>query len=203
MPELPISRRRALLAGAALLAVLLVGSRLLSHGGSAAPPPPTLPPATFATTAAAPTRVVVDVVGAVRRPGLYRLAQGARVADAVARAGGSTRKADLSLVNLAALVSDGEQVVVPRRGAGVTAAGGAGGGVAGASGASGIPMGPVHLNGATVEQLDALPGIGPVTAQKIVDYRQKHGAFTSVDELDAVSGIGPARLDQLRDLVAP
>jgi len=130
-------------------------------------------------------------------------AQGARVADAVARAGGSTRKADLSLVNLAALVSDGEQVVVPRRGAGVTAAGGAGGGVAGVSGASGIPMGPVHLNGATVEQLDALPGIGPVTAQKIVDYRQKHGAFTSVDELDAVSGIGPARLDQLRDLVAP
>ena len=201
MPELPISRRRALLAGAALLAVLLLGSRLLSHGGSAAPPPPTLPPPTFATTTAPPTRVVVDVVGAVRRPGLYRLAQGARVADAVARAGGSTRKADLSLVNLAALVSDGEQVVVPRRGAGVAA--GAAAGAAGASSASGIPTGPVHLNSATVEQLDALPGIGPVTAQKIIDYRQKHGAFTSVDELDAVSGIGPARLDQLRDLVAP
>jgi competence protein ComEA len=65
------------------------------------------------------------------------------------------------------------------------------------------PTGPVHLNSATVEQLDALPGVGPVTAQKILDYRQKHGAFTSVDELDAVSGIGPARLDQLRDLVAP
>jgi competence protein ComEA len=201
VPELPISRRRALLAGAALLAVLLLGSRLLSHGGSAAPPPPTLPPPTFATTTAPPTRVVVDVVGAVRRPGLYRLAQGARVADAVARAGGSTRKADLSLVNLAALVSDGEQVVVPGRGAGVAA--GAAAGAAGASSASGIPTGPVHLNSATVEQLDALPGIGPVTAQKIIDYRQKHGAFTSVDELDAVSGIGPARLDQLRDLVAP
>jgi competence protein ComEA len=199
VPELPISRRRALVAGAALLAVLLVGSRLLSHGGSAAPPPPTLPPPTFATTTA-PARVVVHVVGAVRRPGLYRLAQGARVADAVARAGGSTRKADLSLVNLAALVSDGEQVVVPRRGAGVAAAGAAAGA---ATGASGIPTGPVHLNSATVEQLDALPGVGPVTAQKIVDYREKHGAFTSVDELDAVSGIGPARLDQLRDLVAP
>jgi competence protein ComEA len=198
VPELPISRRRALLAGAALLAALLLGSRLLSHGGSAAPPPPTLPPPAFATTTAPPTRVVVDVVGAVRRPGLYRLSQGARVADAVARAGGSTRKADLSLVNLAALVSDGEQVVVPRRGAGVAAAG-----AAGASSASGIPTGPVHLNSATVEQLDTLPGVGPVTAQKIVDYRQKHGAFTSVDELDAVSGIGPARLDQLRDLVAP
>jgi competence protein ComEA len=201
VPELPISRRRALLAGAALLAVLLLGSRLLSHGGSAAPPPPTLPPPAFATTTAPPTRVVVDVVGAVRRPGLYRLAQGARVADAVARAGGSTRKADLSLVNLAALVSDGEQVLVPRRGTG--AAAGAAAGAAGASSASGIPTGPVHLNSATIEQLDALPGVGPVTAQKIVDYRQKHGAFTSVDELDAVSGIGPARLDQLRDLVAP
>jgi competence protein ComEA len=200
VPELPISRRRALLAGAALLAVLLLGSRLLSHGGSAAPPPPTLPPPAFATTTAPPTRVVVDVVGAVRRPGLYRLAQGARVADAVARAGGSTRKADLSLVNLAALVSDGEQVVVPRRGAGVAAAGAASGS---AAGGSGVPTGPVHLNSATVEQLDTLPGVGPVTAQKIVDYRQKHGAFTSVDELDAVSGIGPARLDQLRDLVAP
>ena len=200
MPELPISRRRALLAGAALLAVLLLGSRVLSHGGSAAPPPSTLPPPVFSTTTTTPARVVVHVVGAVRRPGLYRLAQGDRVADAVARAGGATRKADLALVNLAALVSDGEQVVVSRRGAPV-AAGGAPGGAA--SGASGIPTGPVHLNSATIEQLDALPGVGPVTAQKIVDYRQTHGAFTSVDELDAVSGIGPARLDQLQELVAP
>ena len=198
MPELPISRRRALLAGAALLAVLLFGSRVLSHGGSAAPPPSTLPPPVFSTTTTTPARVVVDVVGAVRRPGLYRLAQGARVADAVARAGGSTRKADLSLVNLAALVSDGEQVVVPRRGAGVAA-----GAAAGAAGASGIPTGPVHLNSATVEQLDALPGVGPVTAQKILDYRQEHGAFSSVDELDAIPGIGPKRLADLRELVAP
>jgi competence protein ComEA len=197
VPELPISRRRALVAAGILLAVLLVGSRLLSHGGSAAAPPPPLPPPA-ATVATPPARVVVHVVGAVRRAGLYRLAQGDRVADAVARAGGATRKADLSLVNLAALVSDGEQIVVPRRGAAVAAAGS--GGAAGAAGAS---SGPVHLNGATIEQLDALPGVGPVTAQKIVDYRQKHGAFSSVDELDAISGIGPARLDQLRDLVAP
>jgi competence protein ComEA len=196
VPELPISRRRALLAGGVLLAVLLFGGRLLSHGGSAAPPP-LLPPPAIATTTT-PTRVVVHVVGAVHRPGLYRLAQGDRVADAVARAGGATRKADLSLVNLAALVSDGEQVVVPRRGAVVGA-----GGVGGAAGASGVPTGPVHLNSATIEQLDALPGVGPVTAQKIVDYRQKHGAFSSVDELDAIPGIGPARLDELRDLVAP
>jgi competence protein ComEA len=198
VPELPISRRRALLAGALLLAVLLLGSRLLSRGGSAAPPPSLLPPPAVSTTTV-PARVVVHVVGAVRRPGLYRLAQGDRVADAVGRAGGATRKADLSLVNLAALVSDGEQVVVPRRGAVVAGAGASGAG----AGASGVPTGPVHLNSATIEQLDALPGVGPVTAQKIVDYRQKHGAFSSVDELDAISGIGPARLEQLRDLVAP
>jgi competence protein ComEA len=134
----------------------------------------------------------VHVVGAVRLPGLYRLARGKRVADAVARAGGATAKADLALINLAALVSDGQQVVVPARAppGGAPATGEASGG-------------PVHLNSATVDQLDALPGVGPVTAQKIVDYREKHGAFTSVRELDAIPGIGPARLEQLTDLVAP
>jgi competence protein ComEA len=141
-----------------------------------------------------PALVFVDVVGAVRRPGLYRVRTGARVADAVARAGGPTRAAELEFVNLAALVADGEQVVVPRRGAGAVASAGGGGGA---------PTGPVHLNSATLEQLDALPGVGPVTAQKIVDYRTKHGGFGSVDELDAVPGIGPARLADLRPLVAP
>ena len=95
---------------------------------------------------------------------------------------------------VAALVADGEQVVVARRGAAA---------VASAGGGAGTPVGPVHLNGATLEQLDALPGVGPVTAQKIVDYRTKHGGFGSVDELDAVPGIGPARLADLRPLVAP
>jgi competence protein ComEA len=137
--------------------------------------------------------VFVDVVGAVRRPGLYRLRDGARVADAVRRAGGPTPKAQIDLLNLAALISDGEQVVVPRAGAA---------GVVGAAG-GGAPGGPVHLNSATLEQLDALPGVGPVTAQKILDYRQKHGAFQSVDELDAVPGIGPKRLEQLHELVVP
>ena len=198
MPELPISRRQALALAGVLLVVLFLGGRLLSHGGHAAAVPAPIVPASPATTTTS-TRVVVDVVGAVRRPGLYRLGQGDRVADAVARAGGATRKADLSLVNLASLVSDGEQIVVPRRGAAVGAAGGAATG----SGAGGASTGPVHLNSATAEQLDALPGVGPVTAQKILDYRQKHGAFSSVDELDAVPGIGPARLDELRDLVAP
>jgi competence protein ComEA len=140
--------------------------------------------------------VVVDVVGAVRRPGLYRLGQGSRIADAVARAGGATGRADLAQVNLAAPLADGEQVVVPRRGA----AGLSGGG---APTASGSPAGPVQLSTATLEQLDTLPGVGPATAQKILDYREKHGAFSSVDELDAVPGIGPKRLEQLRELVVP
>lgn len=101
----------------------------------------------------------------------------------------------MQLVNLAALVADGEQVVVPRRGAG---------GLPAAAGAPGsAPTGPVHLNSATLEQLDALPGVGPVTAQKIIDYRAQHGGFDSVDDLDAVPGIGPARLADLRPLVAP
>jgi competence protein ComEA len=143
--------------------------------------------------------VVVDVVGAVRRPGLYRLSQGSRIADAIARAGGSTAKAALAQVNLAAPLADGEQVVVPIRGR-VGAALPSAGGSAGASGAAAAP---VQLSTATLEQLDTLPGVGPVTAQKILDYRTKHGAFSSVDELDAIPGIGPKRLEQLRDLVVP
>jgi competence protein ComEA len=140
------------------------------------------------------SRVVVDVVGAVRRPGLYRLRQGSRIADAVARAGGATGKADLAQVNLAAPLADGEQVVVPRRGAP---------GAAGSASSPGAPTGPVQLSTATLEELDTLPGVGPATAQKILDYREKHGAFSSVDELDAVPGIGPKRLEQLRELVVP
>jgi len=202
VPELPfeLSRRRLLVAAGCLALLLFVGSKLLARPQtSAALAPPAAAPTE--TAAAAPTAVVVDVVGAVRRPGLYRLRQGARIADAVSRAGGATPKADLALINLAAPLADGEQVVVPRRG---TAALGAPAGAAGAGSAGGAPSGgPVHVSTATLEQLDSLPGIGPVTAQKILDYRQKHGAFTSVDELDAVPGIGPARLDQLKDLVAP
>ena len=198
MPDLPfeLSRRSLLVAAGCLALLLFVGSKLLAQPQtSAAVAPPAAPPTETAATASAV--VVVDVVGAIRRPGLYRLEQGARIADAVSRAGGATPKADLALINLAAPLADGEQVVVPRRG-------GATSGALGSSGAPGATVtGPVHLSTATLEQRDSLPGIGPVTAQKILDYRQKHGAFTSVDELDAVPGIGPARLDQLKDLVAP
>jgi competence protein ComEA len=192
MSELAFDRRRVLLGGIVLVFLLALGGRFLLRSQASSVPPPVRIPAPATTTARA--TIFVDVVGAVRRPGLYRLREGSRVATAVARAGGATRRAALELVNLAALVSDGEQIVVPRRGAGGVAVGPGGGGGTG---------GPVHLNSATLEQLDALPGVGPVTAQKILDYRQEHGAFGSVDELDAVPGIGPARLEQLRELVSP
>jgi competence protein ComEA len=195
VPQPRFSRRQALVVlGVVALALFLGGRLLFRPGASGQALPAAAPPA----QAAAPTpepRVVVDVVGAVHRPGLYRLPQSARIADALGRAGGPTAKADLDQVNLAAPLADGEQVVVPRKVAGARAA------VGGASGSA--PPGPVYLSTATLEQLDALPGIGPVTAQKILDYRVEHGAFRSVEELDAIPGIGPARIDQLQGLVVP
>jgi competence protein ComEA len=196
MPEIDVSRGRALMAAGALLVVLVLAGRFVlgagaaSSGGDGAAEVVAQP---LRAEAAPP--VVVHVVGAVRVPGLYRLARGKRVADAVERAGGATGKADLALINLAAPVADGQQVVVPARAPPGAATGEGGGGDAAA--------GPVHLNTATLDQLDELPGIGPVTAQKILDYREKHGAFSSLRELDAIPGIGPARLAQLSELVAP
>jgi competence protein ComEA len=196
MHDLQITRSRALVGAVLLIAALFLAGRYFVGTGTATAE--RAAPVRAEIEAAAPARLVVHVVGAVRRPGLYRLAHGARIADAVRRAGGATRRADLSLVNLAAQVSDGTQVVVPRR-----AVVEAGSGSEAEGGAGSAPGGPVHLNTATMEELDALPGVGPVTAQKIVDYREQHGAFSSVDDLDAIPGIGPARLEQLRDLVAP
>jgi competence protein ComEA len=193
--SLTSSRGRALAAVAGLLAAMVVAARfLVPLGTPAASNPQAAPPQLVQE----PEQrvVVVHVVGAVRRPGLYRLRFGARVADAVRRAGGPAARADTQLVNLAAPVVDGEQVIVPAKQP-----------RAGAPDTGSAPPGPgsapVHLSTATLEELDALPGVGPVTAQKIVDYRKQHGAFTSVAELDAIPGIGPARLEQLRDLVAP
>src|ERR687887_2339518 len=199
MPEFLLQRPRLLLAAVGSLVLILLLGRLVLGAGTTTPAAPLPPPPTegAGVTGLPSGRVVVDVVGAVRRPGLYRLEQGSRIADAVARAGGATRKAELAQVNLAAPLADGEQVVIPKRGApgAVPPAADSSGGAA--------TTAPVQLSTATLEQLDTLPGVGPATAQKILDYRTKHGAFSSVDELDAVPGIGPKRLEQLRDLVVP
>jgi competence protein ComEA len=192
-----LSRGRALAGALLLIAALFLGGRYLAGAGSAREARPAAAASAGELRAEPRPRLVVHVVGAVKRPGLYRLADGARIADALKRAGGATRRADLSLVNLAAPVSDGTQVVVPKRAPPAPAA-------SSEPGSEVAPAaGPVHLNTATLEQLDELPGVGPVTAQKIVDYREQHGAFSSVDDLDAIPGIGPARLEQLRELVAP
>ena len=205
-----VGQRRLIAAGLLAVVLLVVVWRHAAHGSGGATAP-ALQVAPLAGTSSGPGdgtqspsaggadaavgQVVVDVVGAVRRPGVYRLAHGDRVEDAVARAGGLTRRADPAAVNLAAPIADGEQILVASRGpAGAGAAAAAGGGAPGA---------PVSLSSATAEQLDALPGVGPVTAQKIIEYRQQHGAFTSVDELDAIPGIGPSRLHDLDGLVVP
>jgi competence protein ComEA len=191
----PLSRRQLFGAAAAVVVLLLLLFRHLGGGGSQAP---VVTPVRVAAKPkpAAPKLLVIDVAGAVRRPGLYRLRDGSRIDDAIASAGGPTAKAQLDTVNLAAPIADGEQIVVPRRGAG---------GVAAASGpaAGSSPSAPLDLNSATLEQLENLPGIGPVTAQKILDYRQQHGAFHSVAELQGVPGIGPAHMAQLKGLVIP
>jgi competence protein ComEA len=190
MPSLPGSRGHALVAAAVLLALLaLAGRTLAGAGGATAEPAPPLVP----EKAVAAERLTIHIAGAVRRPGLYRLMEGKRVADAVARAGGATAKADTAAINLAAPLADGMQVLVPSRIAGA----------AGSAAAGAATPGRVSLSSATVEQLDALPGVGPVTAQKIVDYRAAHGGFRSVDDLDAIPGIGPARLEQLREVAMP
>ncbi|HEY5160654.1 MAG TPA: helix-hairpin-helix domain-containing protein [Gaiellaceae bacterium] len=141
------------------------------------------------------SRLLVDVSGAVRRPGVYKLPTGSRVNDALLKAGGATKRADLTLVNRATPLTDGQQVLVPEKVTAATAATAASGGSTAAA--------PIHLNSATLEQLDELPGVGPATAQRIIDYRTANGPFKSVDELDSVSGIGPAKLAELRDLVVP
>jgi competence protein ComEA len=137
--------------------------------------------------------VVVNVVGAVHHPGVYTLPAGSRARDAVRRAGGPTRRADIGSVNLAVRLADGEQVRVPLRAAAASASTGP---------SESAPPAIVHLNSASAEQLDALDGIGPSLAQRIVDYRRAHGGFGSVDELDEVSGIGPVRLESLRPQLA-
>ncbi len=146
--------------------------------------------------------VVVDVTGAVHDPGVYRLPAGSRVDDAVKRAGGETGKAELDSVNLAALLADGQQVVVPERVTAATAGAGAAP-TAGAIGVAEAEEGPISLGTATAADLDTIDGIGPVTAEDIIKFREEHGGLSSVDQLDQISGIGPATMESLRERLQP
>ncbi len=197
MPEL--SRAQVVVYGAIAVALLLVGARAIRGEGGAE--------SSYAadsggesssggggfTVSGQAGDLVVDVTGAVGRPGVYRLPAGSRVNDAVERAGGPGRGAELEAVNLAARLADGQQVVVPER---------APGGSTAATGAE-SEDGPISLGTATVEQLDTIDGIGPVTAQDIIDFRDEHGGLSSVDQLDQVSGIGPATMEALRARLQP
>jgi competence protein ComEA len=140
-----------------------------------------------------PAPIIVDVAGAVRKPGVYEFEQGDRVIDAIQAAGGATPKASLDALNLAAPLTDGAQILVPRD----VPVGAAGAGVS----SSGGPAQLVNVNTAGADELEALPGIGEVIAQRIVDYRTENGPFASVDDLEDVSGIGEAILGDIRDLV--
>jgi len=196
MPEL--TPRQIALYGLALLTLAVLAAWYVARGDGAPAP----------VAAAAPTiavdddheggALVVHVAGAVLRPGVYRMRSGARVDDAVERAGGPRRRADLSALNLAAELEDGRQVLVPLRAPATPAAGAAATAAGAGAAAPGVPL---NLNTATLEQLDQLDGIGPATAQQILDYRDAHDGFGSVEELDQVPGIGAARLAALREKV--
>jgi competence protein ComEA len=188
-----VSRQQLVVYVAAAIAIALIGARYLRQSGGESGNPGARPAAPLRIDRS-PTGVHVYVTGAVRRPGVYRLPGWARLDLALRRAGGATRAADLEAVNLAAKVSDGQQVIVPRRVAGTAGA------VAG-EGAAALGGGPISLNTATAEQLDELEGIGPGTAQKILDWRKQHGGFGSVDDLKQISGIGPKRFESLKDKV--
>jgi len=195
MPEL--SRTQVVVYGAIAVALLLVGARAIRAEQGSQP--------AFAGEFAAGTAggdfsiggrssdVVVHVAGAVGHPGVYRLPAGSRVDDAVRRGGGAAPEADLEAVNLAARLADGQQVVVPERGPAGVVSTAAGGGA----------EGPIGLGTATVEQLDTIEGIGPVTAQDIVAFREQHGGLASVEQLDQISGIGPATMESLRAHLQP
>lgn len=195
MLETPRHQLALYVAGA--LIVMLLGARYLGRDGEAASgaPAPRAGGAPLALQEPAGGPLTVHVAGAVRRPGVYRLRAGARVNDAVKRAGGARRGADLSAVNLAAKLEDGRQVVVPLRAPPVVAAAAAG------ASAAATPAVPLNLNTATLDQLDGLDGVGPGTAQKILAYREEHGGFGSVEELGQISGIGEKRMATLREQV--
>jgi len=193
-----ISRQQLVVYAAAALAIALIGARYLKQERD--PPTTTAHPAGVKVArGGGGGPAYVHVTGAVRRPGVYRVPSWARLDAAIRRAGGATARADLQGVNLAAKVADGQQVIVPARVAG--------GGAAAAAAEETVPAAPgavaapISLNTATVEQLDQLEGIGPTTAQKILDWRKQHGGFRSVEDLQQISGIGPKRFESLKDKV--
>jgi competence protein ComEA len=218
-----IDKRKAEVAAYAVAAfvVVLLAMRMLHRDASGGQPGPKLsleqtgragtgsnsPPS--GTAGGRDTSVlVVDVAGEVRRPGVYRVPAGSRADLAVQRAGGVTRRGESTAVNLAMPLHDGQQIVVPRRGAagsGGAGTGAAASGVAGAGGSApgGMPAQPVSLSTATAAQLDTLDGIGPTLAARIIQYRDAHGGFRSVDELRQVDGIGDKRFAALRKAVQP
>jgi competence protein ComEA len=191
-----LTPRQLALCVAGIVVMLLLGlTQLRRGGGEDAAAPPDAARIEVAENGGG-GRLVVHVAGAVRDPGVYRLPSGARVDDAVQRAGGATRRADLGGLNLAAELEDGRQVLVPertRRGGGAAAAAG--------TAAEPAPGQPLNLNTATLEQLDSLSGIGPLTAQKILDFREERGGFGSIEELGEIPGIGEVRLASLREEV--
>lgn len=186
-----------------LAALAVVGVVTLAGAGFwyvRALPRPVTVTAEAAPTAAAgpeatPATVLVHVAGWVQKPGVYELPLGARIVDALEVAGGAREGADLTALNLAAVLTDAQQVLVAKKGAAPPAGGP---GVAGGGPDAGEL---VNLNTATLEQLESLPGIGPVLAQKIIDYREENGAFTRIEDLMNVSGIGEARFAELKDEV--
>lgn len=185
----------------ALIAVVLavMAWRSMGDGGEQGAPAPA---ARVSRAPDLPKMTLVHVAGAVRTPGVYRVGGDSRVIQAVRIAGGPTRDADLSRLNLAAPVADGQQVVIPfrpRPGAG----GGGGASGVGTSGAGGDAAGPVSLSSATAADLEALDGVGPALAARIIAWRDSHGGFSSVDALDEVPGIGPARMEALRPHLTP
>lgn len=197
--------RRRLIGGAvaALALIVLVTAVLLSagqSGGSSAAFSASARPGPASAAIPTPTasHLLVQVVGAVRRPGLVALAPGARAIDAIAAAGGPIATADQSGLNLAARVADGQQLLVPVKGQVAAAGGGPPGSTSG--GASG---GPVSLSSASEAQLETLPRIGPAMAARILAWRAAHGGFSSVSDLAHVGGIGPKTLAGLKDLVVP
>jgi len=196
MPEL--SRSQVFVYAAVAVALLLVGARAIRGEGSADPSYAAADNGGGSTGGSISVGgesgdVVVDVTGAVRRPGVYRMPAGSRVNDAVTRAGGATGKAELDAVNLAARLADGQQVVVPEQLAAAAVA----------SAGAAAEDGPISLGTATVDQLEEIDGIGPVTAGDIVEFRDQHGGLSSVDQLDQVPGIGPATMAALRERLQP